>query len=1335
MDKTIRIRTTPNSFKSSSIRVNIEQDFDFIQILSLNISQNEAYRRFCSDYGVVVGRVIMNGGVGVPNAKVSIFVKASEYDDLDDEIKELYPYETPLDKNDDGIIYNLLPKNQKFECHTPIGSFPDKREILDVDKYSDVYCKYYKYTSVTNEAGDFMIFGVPVGEHNIVFNVDISDIGIYSQRPYDLIREGSPKEIFEGTTQFKSSKELLTLPQFKSNITSVNVIPFWGDKSNCEIGITRIDFDTKIKIQPSALFIGSAITDSHKNSVNKRCRPRKKTGYICDMTTTPGSINILRKTVDGGVEEISIDGGRVINDDGVWAFQVPMNLDYMVTNEFGELVPSESPNKGIPTRAKVRFKVGLDMDGGDGRLRTRASYLVPHNPNTINDVDYNFNEETKEENFRDLYWNKIYTVKNFIPRFQATSGHNKRTFIGIKDVDDCVGTANPFPFNRIDSKLNPLFLILCIIIQIISFIIVFLNSVIFKIINSVFKVINDILKVICKVIWFIGKLACSIKSGSKKCNCKKKACIGDANCDCGGNNSCDCDCNKDYIDYIGCIIVKCNDETYGPGCEKSSDKISPYRNTDDKPQHYPDDGHPGHGANETSPKKDAGWAFCLSIQLAEILDVWKFDFYNDWVNGVLYFPLFKYKKNKKGKEKFCENNCSDYGDGVDGNNDNIGDNKCRNNYLVDTCTSDGADSNLSDLIRDGLINKHNDTLYYSPISHNDNYKLLATDLVILGSMYDCDWQNILKIHDRLNITSYKTPDLLDEYDGNKVIVSGYDSASNDIADSLFFNLTCTGIETNARTCENIKRICEIGVGLDEDRTDEPPKLGCNGSMGIDRVIDNCDVDDLLIRDYFALLNEPNSGIDLLNFTDSNKHALFNSVAYELYRGVKIGIINQPSNSFYFYFGLRPGKSALDLMKEKYFNDCKSQNKTNITVNADINHATSSTSCDGSISLEIIYSSGSYDISWEGPGGFTSTSQNISNLCEGTYVLKIITSDGKVFTYSYYINGGLPLYCFLTPVNISKHGLNDGKIIVTDISGGDGGPYTLELKDYNNGNIINTTTVSNSNSYTFTNLPAGNYEVNIYDVNNNSVKCSPALVTIIEPDELIIDVQKTDITCYGANDGEIYLDYTSGNPPITWSITGPNGFSSSNTNLYDLEGGTYTITATDSLNQTVTQTVNISEPQQISPTITFTDVTCYGNNDGTITISNITGGVPPYTIVFDFGQTETFNGSPVVFDNLEPGEYEITITDDNGCEIYATIPINEPGPISPGVTTSSGDITISPSGGQAPYVVKIYDSSNNQVYSKNIYSGGSDTYTPNSIGTYTVEVTDNNGCSETVSIIV
>ena len=206
MSNNIRLRTTQGGV-NQNINISINQDFDFIEVLSLKISQDETYRRFSSDYGVVIGRVIVNNGVGVPNAKVSIFIPIDEEDKLDPEIFGLYPFEVVTDKDDEGLPYSLLPSNNvgKDECYSTVGRFESKRQIQDNPESEMIYCKYYKFTTTTNDSGDYMIFGIPVGSYNLHVEADLSDIGFLSQKPYNLISEGSNENLFKSPSQFKNT--------------------------------------------------------------------------------------------------------------------------------------------------------------------------------------------------------------------------------------------------------------------------------------------------------------------------------------------------------------------------------------------------------------------------------------------------------------------------------------------------------------------------------------------------------------------------------------------------------------------------------------------------------------------------------------------------------------------------------------------------------------------------------------------------------------------------------------------------------------------------------------------------------------------------------------------------------------------------------------------------------------------------------------------------------------------------------------------------------------------------------------------------------------------------
>jgi hypothetical protein len=202
MPNSYRIRTTPGVDKH--INVTLDQDFEFIEILSLKLLQSEIYTRVCSDYGVIVGRVSVNNGYGLPNAKVSIFIPLSEEDSQNPIISELYPYQTITDRNEDGYRYNLLPKTPSYDGHTATGSFPNKTEVLLDQSYVEVYDKYYKFTVKTNDSGDYMIFGVPTGAQTIVMDVDLSDIGCFSLSPQDLIKTGNATESQVDGNKFKS---------------------------------------------------------------------------------------------------------------------------------------------------------------------------------------------------------------------------------------------------------------------------------------------------------------------------------------------------------------------------------------------------------------------------------------------------------------------------------------------------------------------------------------------------------------------------------------------------------------------------------------------------------------------------------------------------------------------------------------------------------------------------------------------------------------------------------------------------------------------------------------------------------------------------------------------------------------------------------------------------------------------------------------------------------------------------------------------------------------------------------------------------------------------------
>ena len=369
MAKSYRLRTSVNSQpgEDQTIRVNIDQDFDFLEILSLKLTQSDVYKRFCSDYGVIVGRVVANGGFGIPNARVSVFVPIEDVDAINPVIATLYPYTSPADINEDGYRYNLLPYEPSYEGHVPTGTFPTKEDILNRVEVLEIYEKYYKYTVKTNESGDYMIVGVPTGDQRIVVDVDLSDMGCFSLRPTDLLKMGrGTREQFDGNS-FRSSSDLNTLPQLVNIVKEANIGSFWGENDFCNVGITRVDFDLRdqnVDIKPTALFMGSIFSSPDEDYLKTNCKPKSEQGDLCGLVTGPGTILAIRQTINLDqfgrpiLEQFALEsGGKVIDENGVFLVDVPMNLDYLITDEYGNLVVSQDPKVGIPSKGKYRFKI------------------------------------------------------------------------------------------------------------------------------------------------------------------------------------------------------------------------------------------------------------------------------------------------------------------------------------------------------------------------------------------------------------------------------------------------------------------------------------------------------------------------------------------------------------------------------------------------------------------------------------------------------------------------------------------------------------------------------------------------------------------------------------------------------------------------------------------------------------------------------------------------------------------------------------------------------------------------------------------------------------------
>jgi len=565
MGKSFRVRTDVRvgGAKDKNVTFELSQNFDLLEILSLSLTQQDVYTRMCADFGVVVGRVITNGGFGIPNAKVSIFIPLTEEDEQNLVIKELYPFKEPFDVTEDGKRYNLLSSEPNFDCHVTVGSFPTLNDVLNKQEVKHVYDKYYKYTVKTNESGDFMIYGVPVGDQTIIMDVDVSDIGCFSLLPEDFKIKGFPDSDFDGA-KFRDDVVIDSLPQVLSQQKSIDVRPFWGDEEFCRAAITRVDFDlgqTGFKLEPNAVFMGSTASDTDKDSVNKNCRPKAAMGELCSLISKPGIIDCIRYTpffqddpnaypayTAGGwgaplggevpiLERFYLpNGGRVIDDTGSFLVHIPMNLDYMTTNEFGEMVLSDDPSIGVPTRARCRFRIRPEQATGGARQRRIASYLVPNirefydpwagddngdwpgiDPSSyafsVNYSDYNPWAQRNlmpaaKDVFYDMTFNRVYTFSQFHDHIKHGG---RREFVGIKNIlpeadQQCATTAMFFPINSAVRAPSLMVFLWMFLIDFLGMIYMFLTILI----STLAVFLSLILGVILFIMWLLCWLWCAI---------------------------------------------------------------------------------------------------------------------------------------------------------------------------------------------------------------------------------------------------------------------------------------------------------------------------------------------------------------------------------------------------------------------------------------------------------------------------------------------------------------------------------------------------------------------------------------------------------------------------------------------------------------------------------------------------------------------------------------------------------------------------------------------------------------------------------------------------------
>ncbi|MBI4645610.1 MAG: T9SS type A sorting domain-containing protein [Bacteroidia bacterium] len=334
----------------------------------------------------------------------------------------------------------------------------------------------------------------------------------------------------------------------------------------------------------------------------------------------------------------------------------------------------------------------------------------------------------------------------------------------------------------------------------------------------------------------------------------------------------------------------------------------------------------------------------------------------------------------------------------------------------------------------------------------------------------------------------------------------------------------------------------------------------------------------------------------------------------------------------------------------------------------------------------------FSYQWDANTG-NQTSQTATGLASGTYYVTVTDGNGCISTGSDSIGiGAVPLSAVISNANDATCYIScDGSMTVTGSNGV--APYTYLWSPGG----MTTAQISM--------LCADTYSVTVTDALSNTIVTQ---ATVSEPTELIAAmVTLTGTICNGGNDGTAIVIVTGGTPPYNyyWS----NGATTSI--LTGLSAGIISVTIIDQNNCETIEWAVISEPAPIAISPSITDVVCYGDSSGSITL-NITGGTSPYSYLWNNG------ASTDALQNVSAGSYTITITDAEGCTNSATAVVNAPEPIQatadyaePDCYGETGSISLNITGGTAPYL------ENWGVYNPDLLPAG----------TYQVEISDVASC--------
>ncbi|MGE0078552.1 MAG: gliding motility-associated C-terminal domain-containing protein [Bacteroidales bacterium] len=348
-----------------------------------------------------------------------------------------------------------------------------------------------------------------------------------------------------------------------------------------------------------------------------------------------------------------------------------------------------------------------------------------------------------------------------------------------------------------------------------------------------------------------------------------------------------------------------------------------------------------------------------------------------------------------------------------------------------------------------------------------------------------------------------------------------------------------------------------------------------------------------------------------------------------------------------------------------------------------------------------------------------------NVGVGSYTVYVRDANGCIATKSAVVSG--PPAIVIDAVTITDatcFGASNGEFDATASGGTPPLEYSIDGVTYQATGL-------------FTGLVGGTYTLNVRDANGCVLDQD---VVVGQPPVLYFSQQDVaPITCNGANDGEITLTAAGGNAPYSYSITGGAPYSNTTGTFTGLSAATYTVAVLDNNGcEVLGDDLTVTEPDPISITSqASTDILCFGESNGTISVT-ATGGTNPLVYsLLDAGSNVVATSTDGNFTGVALGTYTVAVDDAHYCGPVVAGPftISQPALLDFTYTTvdltcyndGTGEISVNATGGIAPYEYSF--DGGVTIVGSNILGGLNG-------GDYTVIVRDANSCetSQVVTII-